>query len=220
MDAITVPVSDIAKRRDRVDLATLYLLADHLDAVLSAGEDLLALGYTVPKYRGAVAGDALLADIEAEQAFVCRLKALEAALLSRVLQARVRAGELARADRRFKPITGMFVSGTHALVDAVDMLGGERRAELAFHGGGGTLDYYRSRGLLNAEAASLDLVDELRVTPEFAMFGVVMLGPLLDLAATFLDALELHYDLFEASDPTTPEPYVGEHVEAAAAPSL
>jgi hypothetical protein len=117
-----------------------------------------------------------------------------------VLQARARAGDLLRHDPRVKAIAALFIGGTRPFVDAVAQFGARAQATAAFHGARDPLVYLRSRNLISAETAALDLVDRLEVTERFTLFESVDLGALLDMTAAFLTTLEIHYDLFEAAD--------------------
>lgn len=176
------------------------MLAEHLDAILAAGEDLAGLRHDVPKPTGIVDAEMLARIVEAEDLFIAEIKALEATLISRVLQSRVRAAELARADARFRPIVSLFIGGTRSLIDAVDALAPRARAHASFAGQHDTMSYLRSRAILAHDAPCLTLVDTIVVPEGFLVAERIRLGDLLDLASTFLNALELHYDLFEAAD--------------------
>jgi hypothetical protein len=52
------------------------------------------------------------------------------------------------------------------------------------------LAFLRSRGLLAADAAGLELVSRLAVGDGYQVAGRIPLGTLLDLVATFLDSLD------------------------------
>jgi hypothetical protein len=186
--------------QSRAATAAVYLLAEHLDAVLAGGEDLRQQTYDVPK-RGERLTAVMVAErLEAEHAFVARVRAHEVALISRVLQARVRAAEVVRRDVRFRTIVALFSGGTRPLVDAVADLGPQAKLAMGFHWSDDALGYYRSRGLIGPDVACLALVDQIAVGDAFRIAGRIELGPLLDLSATFLTTLEIHYDLFEAAD--------------------
>jgi hypothetical protein len=170
--------------------ATVYLVADHLDAALAAGEDLL-------KVHGC-AGPPLVHDIErpgaVQRRFVDRVRTLELAMAMRVLQARRRAGELRRADSRVTAVARLFIGGTALLADAVADLGDATAVD--FQTGDDAIAYLRGRGVIAADAAGLKSLDQLIVTPQFLIAERIALGPLMDLAATFLDTLELFYELY------------------------
>jgi hypothetical protein len=171
---------------------SLHLLRDHLDAVLALGEDLLAAELPLdtagrPDLRG------WLRQTRELGAFVGSLRTLEYALTARLLQARKRADELKRSDGRLKPLIALFVAGTAPLVDAAAELGDADA--LNFDGADSALGFLRSRAMLAADAAGLELVSHLTVGEDYQVAGRVRLGALLDLAATFLDTLDRLYDL-------------------------
>lgn len=179
----------------------IYLLADHLDAALAAGEDLLAAELEAP------------ADIDGREpgsspaaiaAFVADLKRLEASIAARVLQARRRAAELPRLDKGANAIIDIFQASSASALDLVDHFG-------RLHAGNsfdpGNLTPYavlRSRGLLAPDAAELPRFARVTVTEGYRIGGVLPLGQLLNVIAGTLDALDLHFDLYLDDDERTP----------------
>lgn len=174
--------------------AVVYLLADHLDAALAAGEDLLKSNLSWN------AADARLADglnqrRHEERAAIEAARALEMVLLARVLKSRECAQDLAKTDSYFKLIARLYTSGTEIIADAASELTDEQ-AE-AFDVGNGMTGYLRSRGLIDEDAAAPLDATALPVTEQFRVAGRMALGPLLDLVAMFLDTLETHYELYD-----------------------
>ena len=174
--------------------ATAYLLADHLDAMLAAGEDLLKVHRVVfaevPKPRPESVRDL----VEVQRRCIDAMRTLEMSLTLRGLQARERADELRRTDDRVEGIAKLFLGGTAPLADAAGELGDW--TETDFESGDEIAEYLRSRGLIRPDSAGLVSLDQLAVTTEFRVARRIELGPLLDLAAAFLDALELFYELY------------------------
>lgn len=172
--------------------ACLYLLADHLDAVLAAGEDLLRVavaGSTTVETEGASA-----APRAQVRAAVERIRTLELRMLARAMKARERAIELARVDARFAMPSRLFVGGTGALADAVAECADTSVVD--FETGDALPAYLRSRGLLGSRQCHLPDGAELTIGEDFLVASRIPLGVMLDLVAAFLDALELHVDLF------------------------
>lgn len=180
--------------------ACVYLLGDHLDAALAAGEDLMStvLAADPPSASGG------LSDHEERQAalaeFIARLRALEAGLVARVVQARRRADELPR-DADIKPLVSLFQSGTVELLDAVREFGDPSGA--AFDSGADGFRFLRQRGLIAPDAGSLPLTGTLAADENYLVAGRVRLGSLMDLLAAFLDALDMRFSLYE-DDPGEP----------------
>jgi hypothetical protein len=83
-------------------------------------------------------------------------------------------------------------------VDAAAELG-ETEAR-AFDGEDADLAFLRSRGLLAADAAGLDLTPRLVVNDDYHVAGRIPLGTLLDLIATFLETLDRLYVTGETAD--------------------
>lgn len=168
----------------------VYLLADHLDAALAAGEDLLAT-------RLPVLADLDAAEDAAERElsrFVARLGRLEASMIGRLLQARKRLAELPRQDGDFKPVARLFSATTALLVDLVGQMGDP--SQRRFETGHDRLPFLRDHGLLARDAAGLPLYETLCVTESFRVGAVIELGPLLDMVGALLDALDDRYDLY------------------------
>ncbi len=174
--------------------AVVYLLADHLDSALAAGEDLLKSELS---WNG---GDARLADNLFEQrreerAALEAARALEMVLLARVLKSRECAQELAKIDGDFKLIARLYTTGTNVVAAAAAEMADE--AAHAFDVGDGVTGYLRSRGLTDEEAPAPLEAAELRITEQYRIAGCMELGALLDLVAMFLDTLETHYELYD-----------------------
>jgi len=178
--------------------ATAYLLADHLDAMLAAGEDLLKVHDVVVSKISEPERRSIRGQIEGQLRCIDAIRTLELTLAMRGLQARERTEELRRADPRLDAIAGLFIGGTAPLADAARELGDW--TEFDFQTGNEVAEYLRSRGLIPADSAGLVSLDELVVTARFLVARRIELGPLLDLTATFLDALELFYELYGGED--------------------
>jgi hypothetical protein len=92
-----------------------------------------------------------------------------------------------------KRLLALFAGGTAVLEDAVEELGDATLSD--FDTADDPLAYLRSRGLLAADAGSLRCVERLAIGEDFLVVQRICLGVLMDLAASFLDALEDCYDL-------------------------
>ena len=96
------------------------------------------------------------------------------------------------------------MGGTAALVDAAEELGDTTNQ--AFATGDAAQAFMRSRGILARDAAGLEQMSQLVVTEEFLVAGRIRLGTLLDLVATFLDTLDVMFELYEQSRPVEAAP--------------
>ena len=178
--------------------ATAYLLADHLDAMLAAGEDLLKAHRVVFAEVQRPRPQEVRSLVEMQRRWLDAVRTLEMTLTLRCLQARHRAEDLRRADDRVDAIAGLFLGGTAALADAAEELGDW--TETDFQTGDEIAEYLRSRGLIAPDSTGVVSLDRLAVTADFRIARRVELGPLLDLTAAFLDALELFYELYDDED--------------------
>lgn len=173
---------------------SIYLLGDHLDAALAMGEDLL----TEKVALDAPAGKSPLRDWMRQNRdlndFLTTVRTLEYAMTARLLQARKRAEELKRNEGRLRPLIALFAAGTAPLADAAAELGDTDARD--FQSADAALTFLRGRGLLAEDAAGLEGIARLAITEDYLIAGRIRLGTLLDLVATFLDTLDLMFDLY------------------------
>ena len=178
---------------------SIYLLGDHLDAALAMGEDLL----TEKVALDTPAGKSPLRDWMRQNRdlndFLTTVRTLEYAMTARLLQARKRAEDLKRSETRLRPLIALFVAGTAPLADAADELGDTDARD--FDSADAALTFLRGRGLLAADAAGLEGLPRLAIGEDYQIAGRIRLGTLLDLVATFLDTLDLLFDIYaDAAD--------------------
>lgn len=173
--------------------AFVFLLADHLDSLLAAGEDLIAHGRA-----WSMAADCPLTSKDGQcerRKILENVRGYEMMLVARVLKAREHAFTLAKTDSAFAPVASLFASGTAVLLDAVVEAGDSTAQD--FDTADGLLPYARSRGLVPADAASIETPSALAIGDTFLVARRISLGPLLDMAGAFLDALDAQYGVFE-----------------------
>ena len=172
---------------------SLHLLEDHLDAALAMGEDLLTEKVALAEPTQQLTMPRLVRQNRELAEFLTTVRTLELSLISRLLQARKRAEEMKRRETRLKPLISLFVAGTAPLVDAAAELGDTSTRD--FDTGDTASAFLRSRGLIARDAAGLARLTQLAVSEDYLVAGRVRLGTLLDLVATFLDTLDLLFDL-------------------------
>lgn len=198
--SLAATAAAIALRRDRKLPAPVsaYMLADHLDAALAAGEDLVAISYTPDNDDPLITTDTIMAARAAQRTVVERIRGLELSLIARILKGRERAVELARSDSRFRMVAKLFTGGTTPIADAVAEVTDATLND--FDTADAAPAYLRSRGLLPADTYALSERDQIMVDETFLVASRIELGPLLDMVATFIDALELHFDLYQGEE--------------------
>jgi hypothetical protein len=172
----------------------IYLLGDHLDAALAMGEDLLSEKVALADALQPLTMPRIARQNREIAEFLQTVRTLELTMTARLLQARKRAEELRRHETRLRPFIALFVAGTAPLVDAAQELGDTTMRDFAT--GDSAFSFLRSRGLLAADAAGLEGLRELAVTEEYMVAARIRLGTLLDLVATFLDTLDLMFELY------------------------
>lgn len=177
-------------KRDEHDTPPcVYILADHLDAALAAGEDLVAAAANWPT------GDFTDPTIPGAQRWVLgRIRTHEMSLLSRILHARQSALELAAQETSFKPLAHLFVSSLNELEDAASNT--LSLTDCGFETGDDVISYLRSRGLIEPDQPASPPNEPLSVGEKFLVAGKVPLAISLDLTAELIDALDLQFDLY------------------------
>lgn len=179
----------------------VFLLAEHLDMILASIEDLEACRPAVIDSHPQRVPSRPQVSIAR---YVDQLKGHEMAAIMRVARARELTRDLVRRDSRFATLGGLFVGGTAALEEAVKRM--IDKTGNAFANGGDPIGYLRERGLIDEEAGGVDPDQSLDVTEAFRLAGCIEIGPLVELVATFLNTIELHFDLFP--DLSEPEEFI------------
>jgi hypothetical protein len=186
-------MTDDTLKRLKPAPASVYLLAEHLDAALAAGEDLTSVLYV---WSGPPPRDpAELIEFRAcRREAIEKIRTLELAMLARLLMGREWAVTVATENERFQPVARLYVAGTATLLDAVaecaDLSGED------FDTGDDLTAYMRGRGLVAEDAAGVSDTAPIAANETFLVAKRAPLGVLLDLVASFLDALEAEFDLF------------------------
>lgn len=209
---VVLPISS-ARSGDKLAPAPVYLLAEHLDSVLAAGEDLAKARIIWDMSGRDGVADPLQhrVDVRGE---IENIRTLENVIIARVLTSRQRVLEVMRTDKRFDALGKLYVAGTAVLVDAAEECGD--CTNMDFDTADGIPAYLRSRGLVAEDAPAPSNGDTLEVTEKFLIAKRIAIGPLMDLAATFLDSLETHYDLFLDEDELPMPPLVDRDAATAA----
>jgi hypothetical protein len=176
------------------------LLVDHLDKSLAAGERLGDLSFTPRPISADMSADDILSENARLREFLDGLRVLEMTLAARVDKARSWAREMKVRDGNLKLMSSLFLTGTQALNDAMQEIADPRYQD--FNGGDQALYFLKTRGLIAEHADSLDDVTHIGVGEAYMIVGRIQLGALLDLCATFIDTLDLHYKLFPRAEAT------------------
>jgi len=184
--------------RDGQVRACVYLLADHLDATLAAGEDLLRQRLDVLHPRPSTEPSEVQAWHRQLRGFLEVVRGYELTMLTRLMQARQRADEVRRGDSRLATFAALFHAGTTPLADTVAQATDPRHID--FDEGAEAIAFLKARAILAADCDGLDTYSSLEIADRTLVAGVIPLGVLLDHVVALLDALELHYDLFAGSD--------------------
>ena len=189
---MTETITDAMVKRLKAP-ASVYLLAEHLDAALAAGEDLTGVLFIGPASPPRAPED--IAELRAGQRTALeRIRTFELALIARVLKGRDWAAEVALTEDRFAMMARLYLAGTVTLLDAVAECADVSAAD--FDAGDGLTAYLRSRAMIAEDAPALSDTAPLVAGEGFLIARRIPLGPLMDLIATFLDTLEAEYDLF------------------------
>jgi hypothetical protein len=175
----------------------VYLLAEHLDATLAAIEDLSAV--TPPPAQA----HPQLAETPRPSlaGWVRHLERHEASALVHIVRARALTESVADYDDRLTTFARLFLAGTAALDEAIQTF--TDHTDHAFQSGGDALAYLRERGVLGPETGTMAITETSTIGDDFRLAGLIEVEPLAELIATFLDTLDIHYDLFPRRTPET-----------------
>lgn len=174
------------------------LLVDHLDKSLAAGERLGEMTFTPRPITAGMTADQIIEEHARLRDFLDALRGLEMTLAARIDKARGWAREMKARDGNLKLMASLFLTGTQALNDAMQEIADPRFQD--FNGGNQVMYFLKSRGLVPEHTDTLDAVSRIGVGDTYMIVGRIQLGALLDLCATFIDTLDLHYKLFPRED--------------------
>src|SRR5262249_1454562 len=180
---------------------SIYLLGDHLDAALALGEDLLGETVVLADAVQPLTMARLVRQNRELAEFLSSARTLELSLIARILQAPRHAPPIRPPTPPPNALIHLSAAGPAPLSDAAPA-----RADTTAHDfqpGDAAFAFLRSRALIARDAPSLARLSELRVGEDYLVAGRTRLGTLLDLVATFLDSLDLIYDLY--GEPPEPE---------------
>ena len=197
-EATTAALPALPKRNRRLQpdqrhiIGEVCLLADHLDAALAAGEDLVALSAGAVR---AQRSDGALPLSDGLRPLVAAAQALERTLIGRALQARSRCRALKGLEQPIGPALDAFAAATSVLADAAAEMADRDFAD--FDSGGDPYAYLRSRAIIKADAGIAPGAGHIVVTEDFLVGRQIPLGPLMDMTASALDLLDNAYCLFD-----------------------
>jgi hypothetical protein len=191
--------------------SSVYIFADHLDAALAHGEDLLALTFTQAPRDAPQSADAIVKSVAQLKTFVASVRRREMALTLRVLQLHRRLdGVLAEPSLRtvagIAPALSLFRAATGPLATASLRLA-DGHVD-ALDTGHDLVAFLKSRHLLEPDAVAIDDHATLTVSADYPVAGALPLGPLLDVVARTLDVLDAAFGLYSDDDFIVQKPQV------------
>jgi hypothetical protein len=175
------------------------ILVDHLDKSLSIGERLSEMSFTPKPITAEMTADDILSEHARLREFLDGLRALEMTLAARIDKARDWSREMRQRDGNLKLMASLFLTGTNALEDAMQDMADPRLQD--FNGGDQAVYFLKTRALAPEHITVLDEIARVAVGETYMIAGRIQLGALLDLCATFIDTLDLHYRLFSRPEP-------------------
>lgn len=182
----------VASPLDLKDAGPAMMLADHLDATLAMAEDLSMLSLaTVSGERTSTAFIAL-----AEQA-----RSLELGIVARIVQARKRAENFETRHEDVRRLIASFIGGTAVVADAVQTDGG--LGDIGGHAlssGAAALRFMKSRGVVAQDVMVIEDVVIDRIGEDYFAAEMIHLGSLMDMLASFLDALDVAFELYSPAN--------------------
>lgn len=177
------------------DPSPVYRLADYLEQLVEIGADLAALETVGPgsaKGLGAAGLRLALTDLSR---FIDRAHTLELAIAAKLGTAREAARRAARYDRRLSALASLFVAGSGDLYLSLGLIGDPTQSD--FDRGDDTLAFLIDRGLVPETCLTLAGIERIAAGTPYRLCGLTPLGDLIDLCDAFLNAIDMHYGLYE-----------------------
>lgn len=182
-----------AQRLEFEDAGPAMMLADHLDATLAMAEDLSRLALATTGDGGRSASVITLAQ---------QARALELGIMARIVQARKRAQALDTEHADVQLLIRSFIGGTTVVADAVaaDGQGFGDTGLYALASGAAALAFLKSRGIAAADVSVIDDIDLTMIGEDYYAAEIIHLGTLMDMLASFLDALDTAFELYSPAN--------------------
>lgn len=176
--------------------SVVFFLSDHLCSAIEEGEKILNLSYTSEPMSSEMRADDILDRLDDFHQFLDDIKTLEFLLVTKLNQARHWCIHLRYLDKEFAPMLDLFNTATDALVDIEGILGLDEQD--VFEGKGSQEHFMESRKLI-VETNSKDDDDpsQVNVDDSFLLGGKIPLSAVLEACNTFLDSIDIRYDVME-----------------------
>lgn len=181
------------------DLLAVQLLADQLEALQQSCDRLGELHFAGSDGHQGDDAEDVLDRLAALGDFVGRLETAELAIVTKLAQARLWAGAVAKSDIRLRTFAGLFHAGTQALADQIDGLA--EPSQSLFDGAACPALFLRQRDLLPQSGALADGSQPIAIDGSYRLCGVTEIGDLVDLCQATLNALDAHYGIYELEQP-------------------
>lgn len=175
--------------------SVVFFLSDHLCSAIEEGEKLFNLSYTSDKISPELSADDILDRLDDFHQFLDHIRTIEFMLLTKLNQARHWCIHLRHLDSEFKPVLDLFNTATSSLVDIESVLGIDEQG--IFNGEGSHEHFIKSRQLTTEQTDEEGCPSRISVEDEFLLGGKVPLADILDACNSFLDSIDIRYDVME-----------------------
>ncbi|MEM7621178.1 MAG: hypothetical protein AAF228_12095 [Pseudomonadota bacterium] len=175
--------------------SVVFFLTDHLCSAIEEGEQILNLSYTSEPLSEDLSSDDILDRLDDFHQFLDQIRTLEFLLVTKLNQARHWCIHLRYLDNEFKAMLDLFNSATSALVDIERVLGIDEHG--MFNGEDSHEHFIKCRKLIIEQSDNEGYPSDIQIDDNYLLGGKIPLTDVLDACNTFLDSIDIRYDVME-----------------------
>lgn len=198
--------------------SVVFFLSDHLCSTIEEGEKIFNLSYTSDPISSDLSSDEILDRLDDFHQFLDEIKTLEFLLLTKLNQARHWCIHLRYLDVEFKPVLDLFNAATEMIVDIENVLGIDEKD--VFEGKDSHEHFIETRKLITEKTEEEGYPSQIIIDDNFLLAGKIPLADILDACNTFLDSIDIRYDVMEDVIEDEPDIEIETTVTDTSAPKL
>ena len=178
--------------------SVVYFLTDHLCSAIDVGEDIYNLRFASNSMSSDLSSEDILDRLDEFHQFLDEIRTNEFLMLSKINQARHWCIHMRYLDVEFRPVVDLFNTATKAVSSIETILGVDEQG--VFEGESVPQTLLDSRNLVIEKSDGDSVPAKISVDENFLIGGKVLLTDLLDACNTFLDSLDIRFDVTEEVD--------------------
>lgn len=192
--------------------SVVYFLSDHLCTAVDIGEQIFSLRYAAQEYTPDLKTDDILDRLDEFHQFLDEIRTHEFMFLSKINQARHWCIHLRHLDIEFRPVVDLFNAATKHVADVESVLGMDEQG--VFDGEATHQHLIESRNLfIDPPQSAGGQPQRIAVDDNFRLGGKAPLLELLEACNSFLDSLDIRFDVVEEVEETSEETQIPNYAE-------